>query len=129
MFTINIYNLYYFRGHVPSKWSVECKKKQAYFVCPSKGELLPGEKSILDVYFMPIVKNVCPGELNIYIEGNPNETLIELCGYGSGPNLVFNYTNLKFRTALPYTKDSTTFFFVQNVSSTPTEFCFADFNQ
>lgn len=78
---------------------------------------------------MPMVKNFLPGKLNLYIEGNPNKTSIDFCGYGSGENLVFNHKDLKFSTTLPYTKDSTIIFIVQNVSDVPVEFCFADFNQ
>ncbi|XP_023311652.1 hydrocephalus-inducing protein [Anoplophora glabripennis] len=78
---------------------------------------------------MPTVKDYLSGKLNIHVEGNPMKSTVHMEGYGIGSNLVFNNTELKFGSALPYTKDNVVMFIVQNISSAPVEFCFADYNQ
>ncbi|KAJ8920877.1 hypothetical protein NQ315_015670 [Exocentrus adspersus] len=116
-------------GHVLAKWSIQSKKKNSFFIQPHKGELLPGKNMMLEVYFMPLVKDLITDRLEIYIEGNHNEMTIDLCGHGAESCLEFDPADINFNGILPYTRTNTMVLNVANKSNIPIEFCFEDFDK
>ncbi|KAG5865676.1 hypothetical protein JTB14_020627 [Gonioctena quinquepunctata] len=118
-------------GYLLSKWSAEVespnsKIPKAYWITHKNGELQPGRKDLLHIYFRPTKARFYNSLITLRVEGNEIITELELCGHGVEATLVFSEKDLNFKNTLPYTQDNIKQFLVQNVSTFPIEFCFPD---
>ncbi|XP_074027129.1 hydrocephalus-inducing protein homolog isoform X2 [Leptinotarsa decemlineata] len=117
-------------GYLLSTWNVDVQPlntmmKNAYWVLPKNGELKPGKKDLLNIYFTPTKKGFYNSQIVIVVEGNCVPTKLDLCGHGTEPTLVFSEKELHFKNSLPYSQNDCSFL-VQNVSTFPIEYCFPD---
>ncbi|CAG9825502.1 unnamed protein product [Phaedon cochleariae] len=96
-------------GNLLSKWTTEVRSlnnqiDNAYHIIPNKGELLPGKKDLLNIYWVPTKKGANDSELTIRIERNNVNTSVELYGHAIEPTLAFSELKLDFDASLPYSE-------------------------
>ncbi|CAG9825500.1 unnamed protein product [Phaedon cochleariae] len=121
-------------GNLLSKWTTEVRSlnnqiDNAYHIIPNKGELLPGKKDLLNIYWVPTKKGANDSELTIRIERNNVNTSVELYGHAIEPTLAFSELKLDFDASLPYSEKIEKYLIIQNASTFPVEYCFSDFDR
>lgn len=100
------------------------------FSCKStSGRLEAKEKILLDLRFEPWRHGKFKGTLTITINQNPENVTARLKGFGIKPMLKISEPELNFPSTLPYTPNVEATFTIENVSSVPIEFYFADFDE
>lgn len=130
-----------FRGYVDCDFTAEIelvtcpeksnmrRKRPAFFLKNSKFSLQSGKSTLLDIFFEPQWGGKSHGTLTIKMDQNPEDIVIMLSGYGMAPKLLFQESSLSFDPILPHTANCEKFFTVENTSSFPVEFFFADFDK
>ncbi|KAI4465642.1 dlec1 deleted in lung and esophageal cancer 1 [Holotrichia oblita] len=122
-------------GFVPCSWEAKIEVEQkhpcksAFFCKITSGTIEVGEKIFLDLYFEPLKNGKFKGSLIIDIFQNPNTVAVRLKGLGKKPMLKIPQSTIYFPSTLPYTENVEVIVTVENITTSPIEFYFPDFEE
>lgn len=122
-----------FSGNVTSNWTAVVlkptkKRSVNFFARPNNGQLGPGQKSYLDIYFVPADLHPVKQTLRIDVESNSESILLVLHGEGLEAHLTVEPIKLNFPPTVSYFETSMSFT-VHNAAEIPMEFYFSSLDR
>ncbi|CAG5111155.1 Oidioi.mRNA.OKI2018_I69.chr2.g5489.t1.cds [Oikopleura dioica] len=98
-------------------------------VIPEEGVLAPGERSTVQVEFMPTEESTFEENLLIFVENSTQRMEFNVSGSGVCPSLIFSKSPIELGPIMPDSAGATEIFSIKNNSKVEVEFYSLDFDE